>query len=516
MSAIFLPRKWLLQPQGAVTVDWRNPLTQDLRLAVLPHVPFELVYRTPFYSRKRTRTGVGGIATDPTDTSQYTKLAPFSGSSSDLAQRYDVTGPMSVMAVCRQTIETNNGYTFLRGNGSSTVSWGVGLHGGSRDGPIVRIGGAASGTPPSNNSSMVKSPHVVAAVGDTSVVRGYYDGSKFYESGAYTDQSAYYGYSGTPSDNRTILVGSQSATSASGANVECYAGFMWARALRPDEVRELADAPYQLFRAPSHRIWFDVGASSGGTTYNESLTETTTAGDALDPLATFFASYAESIAAGDSPAGAQTHAENVSEGVTAGDGSAGAQTMPVAFSEGVTAGDLLADDLAPAGSFNESLTESVTADDAYASAQAHVGTIDEQATAGDEYAASGGTPVVTKRRGAGGSPRGYVARIGGRLVYADTLQALQAAIAQFEASIPARAEKKAQKAGKVVVRRLPKVEVVEAPAEDQGATRAAAQAANERIAAEYIAALQAQIAIRAAMEAAERDDMEAITVLEFL
>jgi len=313
--------------------------------------------------------------------------------------------------------------------------------------------------------------------------------------------------------------------------------FIRAEYLTHDEMRALNAEPWAIFKPKQDRIWFDVGAGAGGgTTFNESLTESATLGDSLDPLASFFASYAESVTAGDSADNAQTHAtvlsesvtpadsattaqshaETLAESVTADDSAEPAQTMPVALSEDVTAGDALADEVVPAGSFNETIAESATVDDAYASTQAHVEALAEQISVGDGYTVTGGTEVEQRRGAPAGSPLRiwrYSARIGGRMVYADTQQALQAAIAEFEDSVPARAEKKAQKAGKVVVRRLPKVQIVEAPEEERGQVQAQAQAANDRIAAEYLAALQAQIAIREAME---RDDMEAIMVLEFL
>lgn len=163
-------------------------------------------------------------------------------------------------------------------------------------------------------------------------------------------------------------------------------------------------------------------AAGGGTTYNESLTESATVGDGLDPIASFFASYAESVAAGDSAANAQTHAaalsesvtpadsatssqshaETLAESVTADDSAASVQTMPVAFSEDVSAGDsadnaqthaaAVAESVTPADSVTsaqghtEALAESVTPADSAASAHAMPASVSEGVTTGDSVA----------------------------------------------------------------------------------------------------------------------------------
>jgi hypothetical protein len=44
---VFIPHKesWTSQPQAAVGIDWRNPLTRGLTTAVLPHLGFDAVSR---------------------------------------------------------------------------------------------------------------------------------------------------------------------------------------------------------------------------------------------------------------------------------------------------------------------------------------------------------------------------------------------------------------------------------------------------------------------------------------
>lgn len=518
MSAIFLPRKWRHQPQGAVEVDQSHPIGAKVRWAYTPWIGRTSV--APGKIRDVTASLTADPALQTTPSGIGTRLL---ADSSTTRVTFSTSG-----------LSDYGGSMFLFVENFDFRSTNTGLYvgmAGTSGGDGLQISGEASGRYPSLRLYSSNDRYAATSLSvqegrnkigvsqvDSQNVRFNVDGTyeTSFNAGAYTmGWPAYLKFSKA---HGTVLL------------------FLRADYLSAAEMTALMEEPWAIFRAPSRRIWFDVGANSG-TTYNDSLTESATLGDGLDPIASFFASYAESVTAGDTAANAQTHAaavaesvtpadsattaqshaETLAEGVTAGDSAASAQTMPASVGEGVTTGDSVAGDVVPAGSFIETIAESATAEDAYASAQAHTEDLSESLGLADSYAVTGGTEVVERRRGAPIGPPlrtwRYAARIGGRMVYADTRQALQAAIADFEASVPSRAEKKAQKAGKVVVRRLPKVQVVEAPAEERIEVQAQARAANDRIAAEYLSALQAQIAIRAAME---RDDMEAMIALDFL
>ncbi len=124
---------------------------------------------------------------------------------------------------------------------------------------------------------------------------------------------------------------------------------LWKRALSAAEVRAEAENPFQVLRAPSHRIWFDMGVPSGGTTYDESLTESASVTDGFGSAATFADAFTETTTTGDSQTSAATFGATISEPATVGDSLAGQQTALAAFSEGITAGDTYPDTLDEAG-----------------------------------------------------------------------------------------------------------------------------------------------------------------------
>lgn len=118
----------------------------------------------------------------------------------------------------------------------------------------------------------------------------------------------------------------------------------------------------------------------------------------------------------------------------------------------------------------------------------------------------------------------YSMRIGGRLVFADSPKALQAAIVEFEREAQERARIKAravaaetpQAAPKKVARSAPRLTIVDAPQADLTDLRAEIDAANERIRELYEqearAALLA-VAIEADLRARAADDEAAIVAL---
>ena len=128
------------------------------------------------------------------------------------------------------------------------------------------------------------------------------------------------------------------------------------------------------------KVYYTVSGGGGGTTYNESLSESVTAGATFASAQTFNNSLAEAVTAGDSIGGAQTMPNSLGETVTAGATFASAQTMPNALSETVTA----AASVTSAMTFNASLGESVTAGDSISSAMTFSASLSESVAAMDQ------------------------------------------------------------------------------------------------------------------------------------
>ena len=119
----------------------------------------------------------------------------------------------------------------------------------------------------------------------------------------------------------------------------------------------------------------------------------------------------------------------------------------------------------------------------------------------------------------------YSVRLGGRMVYADSAHALQAAIEDFERQAQERARKKAaavaeeapQTTPKRVARSAPRAASIEAPDADLVALRAFTEQTNERIRRAYEAEARAALLARhiaLEIELRARDDEEALIALE--
>lgn len=144
----------------------------------------------------------------------------------------------------------------------------------------------------------------------------------------------------------------------------------------------------------------------------------------------------------------------------------------------------------------------------------------------DAYAVTGGTeieqtnnlhPIIRVPR--------YSVRLGGQMVYADSPQALRAAIEDFERATQERAKRKAaavaqeapQTTPKRVARTAPRAASVEAPDADLAVLQAFIAQTNERIRQAYEQEARTALLARHAaieIELRQQDDEEALTALE--
>lgn len=136
-------------------------------------------------------------------------------------------------------------------------------------------------------------------------------------------------------------------------------------------------------------------AASGGTTYNDTLTESVTGADSLATAATFANSLSESATAGESMASAATFASALTEALTAAD----TYTAGNVFSDTLAESLALSESIANAVTFAPTITETVAANDNLASAATFTSAFTEALTAADALAAAAAWTAVAAAAG---------------------------------------------------------------------------------------------------------------------
>lgn len=258
MSRLVLPSS----NSVASRINWSNALSKKLIFAWKPGALGDLVYRNRFIvnSRNETITAFGKCTNPVGIGGKY--LRTIVSASDDLALLYD-DQIITLFGLFRQRTETNAGYGFLRANGSNTATWGIGLHGGSFDGPTAKLG-SYSYIPTTADSTMVEKVHTVCIAGDGSRLDLYYDKNKVITNQAYTPTTPEYN-----NTLRTLLIGASSG-SFGGSNTECYLALAFKGRISEDEYFDLEKNPWQLFTPQKRVIYFD-GAGAGGATANAAL-----------------------------------------------------------------------------------------------------------------------------------------------------------------------------------------------------------------------------------------------------
>lgn len=253
MSIIKLPH-WTRQPQFRAEVNRSNSLTDQIAALVLPNEGVDVVTGNFFNGTRGVVPSLGGIGTDAAASGYFEAPAPDS-SSSTAAVQYDVSGAITVLAVCLQHVATNAAWTFGRFNGSGSPHYAVGLFGGTFAGAVARLGNYEF-TPSAADSTQVGRVHVVAITGDGSTANVYYDGRNV-ASSAYTPPTYVY----DAANHRALIAGSTGL--GAGSNTTCYLGAVWRRVLSSSEIAKISANPWQLF-AP-RRIWVPVSAGSAAS-----------------------------------------------------------------------------------------------------------------------------------------------------------------------------------------------------------------------------------------------------------
>lgn len=174
-----------------------------------------------------------------------------------------------------------------------------------------------------------------------------------------------------------IIIGGAARNSGLGSyyfSGKISAPMVYNRALTDSEVRRLFVDPYALFIKDAQVAFLPA---AGGTTYNESVSESVTASDAQSAAVTFVSSLTEAVTAAASQTSVVTFTLSVTESVTAADSQSSIATFVSSLTEGVSAGD----STTSVATFNSAITEGVTAADSQIGGLLFVASLTESVSA---------------------------------------------------------------------------------------------------------------------------------------
>lgn len=246
MSGLILPNEWTSQPQTPVGIDWSNPLASRC-LAV--YLPANNNSRSGNPSRTVSSFGIGD--TFLRTSSQHITIP--------LVRPVSLTGKgATLIGIVNSTNLANSQCSFALTDGSSHFSV---LFRGDQGGTPIS---GATWNAPSSSFRQFQGPayasgvnYVVAFTADTA------GNFSIYVNGVL--QSGSYSNSGTmPSGNLTTLeIGSSNGT-GDYLTGSVFGAIPFEGVLNLQEIRNLSNNLWQIFKAPARRIWV-AGAASGST-----------------------------------------------------------------------------------------------------------------------------------------------------------------------------------------------------------------------------------------------------------
>lgn len=253
--AIYLPRKWRYQPQCPVEIDQRNPLAQGLIWFGYP--PYGDFFDGRFRPSTLDMVTKFGPSVTPIGQGIYQRDLTNSGGViiNEVAQRVNrLSGAVACGWIIRTSdISSSARYLFcLRQNATSGDRLFIYRYSVS----TYRIQVNALASVDSGIAWPLDTYGVAAADLLASSVNGYFQGKLAAQVPAALATAPGYGRVGYP----------PASTSAWGEGGDYHWAAVWDRPLGADGHRALAENPWQLFRAPDHKIWFDLGAGGGGST----------------------------------------------------------------------------------------------------------------------------------------------------------------------------------------------------------------------------------------------------------
>jgi len=247
VSAIFLPRRWRHQPQGAVEVEpgWSHVWLPGPKRNLVTNVG-DASFATAFSaSPEGLAARYSGNTTDaPTD-----RFYPDSGDFTAFAFIKTTDTAAATLQVCFYQSSSSAENGFATGTTASE------LHFGTRNAQWSFCQDRNNTAETLEGGTVTTKPTMVVARQQGNVLRLFVDGVLAATRVATTDT-----FAGTSNFLRYARTGSGSTTRYWRGDLYLFACAN--RAMSDAEIRERSDWRYSMFRAPSHRIYFDLGASA--------------------------------------------------------------------------------------------------------------------------------------------------------------------------------------------------------------------------------------------------------------
>ncbi len=354
------------QPQSFTGVNWANPITRGLRCAVSASLGgINLVTRLPLTTTAPTDVGPnkGEIAVKAGIYSQFAAGAQLT---SELGPNYNQD--CTALTICSQSTASNNGTTFGYTTGSLGTGFQVGLHGGSLNGPCIRLDSNIYASVDTGVSGYTLKRRVVLGVKrvSASTYDLWADGKKWAGNVAFTPDTAQGGGGGI-----NLQFGNSASSIPS-------LGLYWDRELSDLEIRSILANPWQIFTPTAKRLW--MPSEAGGGAFTPAITESATLADSTSQVASLSANNSESLPLADSQARVAGFALALTEAAALADaqdavlGRAASIAEPIvladtaastkAITSSISEAMALADTESTGASFSVSLSESMPLADA--------------------------------------------------------------------------------------------------------------------------------------------------------
>lgn len=243
------------QPTATDRINWRNPITRDLRAAVIPALGIDFVTHNIVASK----TTLGhSTPTDYTGASNWPNLGLaeyFNGSTDQIAFKhhpnYATTGAVSIASFCRQAGGSNYGGQIVGKQTAATTNvvfeFRMGSAGNDQALTMIRAHSAGQYRTWSSNAALPGMYYDGAAMG-ISCPAGIENAPTFYQNGVAVSASGGGSATGNATDDGAsqLLLGKRYDGTVYLQGWIAYI-YIWARVLTADEFVSIYRAPWQVF-----------------------------------------------------------------------------------------------------------------------------------------------------------------------------------------------------------------------------------------------------------------------------
>ena len=312
--ALLRPSVWTQQPQQACEIDWSNPITRGLVVAISganPRLNSALNKPASFVGTPGSALTIDGRSTEFTRSSTQ-------GISVGTSAAFNPAAITLLSIYTPKSLATGSAHMlFSRDDNSLGRAFSLDLHWNSGYGVRYYVaGGGSVGTNELRQgaSAVVGKRYVVVARQTGSAAALFVDGALVSSSAAFTAKPLATG------DTRIGI------RTYSGSN-EAADGFiplslMWSRALSDSEIRSISANPWQIFNPIQRRIFAEVSAGGGGVTITANIGQATASGltATLTQASTLIATQGTATASGLSATLAQAFTLSANRGTATASG----------------------------------------------------------------------------------------------------------------------------------------------------------------------------------------------------